>query len=409
MTWIFLSPAPVRTTSNSVFSSSPPPASPPPPAAGAAATATGAAAVTPKRSSNVLQQLAQLQHRQLCDAVEDLVLGQGPCHLVAFLSLLSISVVVRSDGSAIRRRRPRGPRPRRRPALRTLRPRRCRLGCRRLRRSVGLGLGGRCLGLGGHVGRGGVRYGHVGRGQSRLAGRPRRLAPRGHRPSPRAGRTGRRRSCGAGPGAGRPAGPAAPGAPRRTGPGARRATAGRPALRARPDERTSPSMRPPLTIRWGLARENSRRALATALTSPSTNVMAVGPVSRSSSGLVRAAGDGQPDEGVLEDLVVAAGGSEVPPQLGQVGDGEAAVLGDDRRGGALEALTHLVDHGDLVGSRVVHRSSAANGPWTFACDRTRGSKVASSGGPTGSPLRTSGAPEVYGVGFSARPPSVESC
>ena len=46
MTWIFLSPAPVRTTSNAVCSSAaaPPPPSPPP-AAGAAATAAYGAAV----------------------------------------------------------------------------------------------------------------------------------------------------------------------------------------------------------------------------------------------------------------------------------------------------------------------------------------------------------------------------
>src|SRR4051794_24494397 len=52
MTWIFLSPAASRMTSNSSCpaSSSAPPAAPP--AAGAAATATGAAAVTPKVSSN---------------------------------------------------------------------------------------------------------------------------------------------------------------------------------------------------------------------------------------------------------------------------------------------------------------------------------------------------------------------
>src|SRR4051794_37091823 len=52
MTWIFLSPAASRMTSNSSCSaaaSSPPP---PPPAAGAAATATGAAAVTSNVSSN---------------------------------------------------------------------------------------------------------------------------------------------------------------------------------------------------------------------------------------------------------------------------------------------------------------------------------------------------------------------
>src|SRR5438093_6828623 len=53
ITWIFLSPAPVRTTSKAVFSSAA--AAPSPPAAGApaAATATGAAAVTPHSSSSL--------------------------------------------------------------------------------------------------------------------------------------------------------------------------------------------------------------------------------------------------------------------------------------------------------------------------------------------------------------------
>src|SRR5262245_25223117 len=50
ITWIFLSSAPVRTTSKESFSSSAAAPSPPP-AAGAAATATGAAAVTPHSSS----------------------------------------------------------------------------------------------------------------------------------------------------------------------------------------------------------------------------------------------------------------------------------------------------------------------------------------------------------------------
>src|SRR5262245_7177258 len=50
ITWIFLSPAPVRTTSKESFSSAAAAPSPPP-AAGAAATATGAAAVTPHSSS----------------------------------------------------------------------------------------------------------------------------------------------------------------------------------------------------------------------------------------------------------------------------------------------------------------------------------------------------------------------
>src|SRR5690348_13177427 len=52
ITWIFLSPAPWRTTSNDVFSSAAPAPSPPPAAAGAA-TATGAAAETPHSSSSL--------------------------------------------------------------------------------------------------------------------------------------------------------------------------------------------------------------------------------------------------------------------------------------------------------------------------------------------------------------------
>src|SRR5680860_1442110 len=52
MTWIFLSPVAVRTTSNSFCSSA---AASPPPAAGAAATAAGAAAVTSNSSSNAFR------------------------------------------------------------------------------------------------------------------------------------------------------------------------------------------------------------------------------------------------------------------------------------------------------------------------------------------------------------------
>ena len=51
ITWIFLSPAAVRTTSKESFSSAAPASPPPPPAGAAAATATGAAAVTPHSSS----------------------------------------------------------------------------------------------------------------------------------------------------------------------------------------------------------------------------------------------------------------------------------------------------------------------------------------------------------------------
>ena len=57
MTWIFFSPAIVRTTSKSSCSSASSPPPPPPPAGAAAATATGAAAVTLKRSSKSFSRL----------------------------------------------------------------------------------------------------------------------------------------------------------------------------------------------------------------------------------------------------------------------------------------------------------------------------------------------------------------
>ena len=68
-------------------------------------------------------------------------------------------------------------------------------------------------------------------------------------------------------------------------------------------------------------------------------------------------GDRQADEGVLEDLVVATGGGQTLAEFGQLGHRQAAVLGDDRGRRCAEALAHLVDHGHLVGSRIVHRSS----------------------------------------------------
>ena len=111
---------------------------------------------------------------------------------------------------------------------------------------------------------------------------------------------------------------------------------------------------PPLITRFGLVRAKSRRALATALTSPWTKVMAVGPVSRSRDRRLGSLGDGQPHQGVLVDLVVAAGRGQLAAELGQLGHGQAAVLGEDGAVGRVEAVPHLVDDGDLVGPRVVH-------------------------------------------------------
>src|SRR5207244_732015 len=58
MTWIFLSPAPVRTTSNVVCSSAAAPSSPPAPAPAAGAAAATALADTPNSSSSALMRSA---------------------------------------------------------------------------------------------------------------------------------------------------------------------------------------------------------------------------------------------------------------------------------------------------------------------------------------------------------------
>src|SRR5580658_10716071 len=74
--------------------------------------------------------------------------------------------------------------------------------------------------------------------------------------------------------------------------------------------------------------------------------------------LVWAARDGEAYQRVLIDLVVAARRAEPLAKLGQLGDGEAAVLGDDGAGGVVQALSHLIDDRHLLRSGVLHRFSA---------------------------------------------------
>ena len=74
MTWIFLSPAAVRTTSNSSFSSAAS-APPPPPAAGGGGHGDGSGGGDAELLLEVLEQLAQLEHGHVGDGVEDLFLG----------------------------------------------------------------------------------------------------------------------------------------------------------------------------------------------------------------------------------------------------------------------------------------------------------------------------------------------
>ena len=66
-------------------------------------------------------------------------------------------------------------------------------------------------------------------------------------------------------------------------------------------------------------------------------------------------------ERVLVDLVVATGGPQRPAERRDVGHGDAAVFGEQRSLAAFEPFADLVDHGDLLrsrlGSGVVHRTS----------------------------------------------------
>src|SRR5262245_28569590 len=80
MTWIFLSPAAIRTTSKSVFSPTAAAPPPPPPAPGMAATATGAAADTPHFSWSSLESFAASSSESLssCSAISSIVVMASP-------------------------------------------------------------------------------------------------------------------------------------------------------------------------------------------------------------------------------------------------------------------------------------------------------------------------------------------
>ena len=131
--------------------------------------------------------------------------------------------------------------------------------------------------------------------------------------------------------------------------------------------------------------------------------------------------NGEPYERVLVDLVVATGGPKRPTQGLHVLHIDAAVLREQRGLATGEALTHLVDHGHFLWSRIVHRTSSlvvrrltapprgAEAPVVPVTKRTQGARVqrtprgslevsASSGGPGGEigPLRRNRAPEVFG-------------
>ena len=108
-----------------------------------------------------------------------------------------------------------------------------------------------------------------------------------------------------------------------------------------------------MTTSAGLVRPKSRSALAAATASPWTNAIAVGPCEQlgelGEPGLFR----GPAGQRVLEDLVLGGRRPQRAAQGRQLGDGEAAVLGEDRGVGVAELGADLVDDGDLLGSRHV--------------------------------------------------------
>ena len=163
-------------------------------------------------------------------------------------------------------------------------------------------LGGRCVG-------GGFRRA-VGSGCGRLTGRhAAAVVDQGLEPVGEVAGQGLEQAgelARAGPGRRRPGGPAAP-----------RGAAGRPGPRHRPRSSTLVPSSPPLTTRVGLVRAKSRRVLATAAASPWTNVMAVGPVSSSSSPSSAGLAGGEAHQGVLVDLVLAAGGAQLAAEVGE--------------------------------------------------------------------------------------------
>ena len=179
MTWIFLSPAAVRMTSNSDFSSSPGAGVAPARGRGGGRHGHRGRRGHAEALLEVLQQLAQLEDGQLGDAVEDLVLGQGACHC----GVLLVSCLGRSMGVGTGRRLCGYSAAESRPASAAASAASSRLGCLGCRRFGGWrlgggsagrvggsavgGLGGRCLG----VGFGAAPRGRLGRSGSPAASR----------------------------------------------------------------------------------------------------------------------------------------------------------------------------------------------------------------------------------------------
>ena len=397
-------------TSKSDFSSSPPPASPPAGRGGRRGHGHGRGRRHAEALLEVLQQLAQLDHRELGDPVEDLFFGQG-CHLPGLPFFASVLCWFGRSGvtrtlfgggrrlwlrlrlrgglhrlASARRRPPRlgaaasarrvRPRLRRRPAVRS----------RRLGAASALVLGGQRLAAGlalldqrrdpvGHVARQGLQEaGHL-----------------LHRRGQGAGQAGQQHL------AGRQVGQRGQVAGREERP------VGQPALDHQ--ERVGPGEVPQgLGHGADVALHEGQRARAAEVLRQR---------------LVLAAVDGQPDQRVLEDPVVAPGGGQRGAQLGQLGRRSGRGTRSRWRPSprSMRVLTSSTTStlcalcAFCVAIGVLHRAPwPGSGPESPACDGA-GSRIAPActlsprqAGPSGR-FGTQGCTGgLWRIGFSARPP-----
>src|SRR5579884_20627 len=379
MTWIFLSPAAVRTTSNSSFSSSAGAASPPPPPAGATpATATGAAAVTPNFSSKSLRSSdsSRTVMLEMASRISSLVaIGGSPSLLLGCFGLGLVGVG-RGVGGGLSRGLATG------------------LGGRfgsgvgrglggRFGSGVGRGLGGRFgsgvgRGLGGGVAdgvdAGGGRLGGLG---GLLGGAPdgwgNGLGGLGRRSGGFGGGgfgRGRRGTGGPGlvdqglesvrqvPGQGlQEAGELLHGGGQGPGhPGQEHLSRGQLGQGGGPvgADHVAPEQAP-LDDQGGVGPRVVPQGLGHGSGVAVDEGDGGGSLEQADQLVEAEVARREADQGVLVDLVLATNLTQVPAQLGQLGHLEASVLGQDGAGGGVEALAHLFDHRHLLRPGVLHR------------------------------------------------------
>ena len=109
-----------------------------------------------------------------------------------------------------------------------------------------------------------------------------------------------------------------------------------------------PSITAPRTVRIRVWRAISDSFLAAAAGSSATNAIAVGPWSMSTRSGCSASSAARPCERVLGDVERGADLAERAADVCDLGDREAAIVGDDHRVGGADALGQLLDHPALL-------------------------------------------------------------